>query len=303
MKHTASIIMNTPVKQTIDPVTVRIKPAKEHELVLGNYRMTIGVTEDCESPQNFLRFLHEEFPLRVAKQIDINKLFQDLDTCTSKESVLVEIQHKTTGFTSTLEYQERYRLACVVALTMIKDATKLNSTVLTNGAGICEEDGEFFKFMGDRLIVGVTLPTMDDGLLQRVEPNTPSVESRLDTLRALHNLKLKTFLALTPSDPLAESDIADLMDVCSLYPGKVYVRMKEDHSAQDILNVLVDFEHNAHVNGCHEGLYLYPDAKLRSLECGAAQRMVSAWIERWKVRCNSWIGNGLPPSEGWFRPC
>jgi DNA repair photolyase len=60
--------------------------------------------------------------------------------------------------------------------------------------------------------VGLTITTADENVRKVFEPNSPSIEERITTLKKLHSEDIKTFAMIAPILPEAEGLIAKLKD-------------------------------------------------------------------------------------------
>ena len=93
------------------------------------------------------------------------------------------------------------------ALELILERSTLNVRVLTRGT-LAVEDFDLYARFGDRLLFGMSVPTLDPRLTRLYEPGAPSPEARMRVLRAAKKRGLQVFVAMAPTPP--ESDEADL---------------------------------------------------------------------------------------------
>ncbi|MGB0652986.1 MAG: SPL family radical SAM protein [Thermoplasmatota archaeon] len=63
-------------------------------------------------------------------------------------------------------------------------------------------DLDLLASMGDRLRVGLSIPTLDDAARRAIEPAAPPIPARLDALRQLADAGLTTYANLAPAYPL-----------------------------------------------------------------------------------------------------
>ena len=60
------------------------------------------------------------------------------------------------------------------------------------------DDLDLLKAFGDRLEVGFSVPTDDDAERKRLEPNAPTIDVRLKTIRRLRDAGIKVIVAVSP---------------------------------------------------------------------------------------------------------
>ena len=93
------------------------------------------------------------------------------------------------------------------ALELIRDHSTLNVRILTRSP-LLRRDFDLLRTLGDRVMVGASIPTLDNTLARIYEPHAPAPTKRLETLQAAKNAGLNVFAALAPTYP--ECDAADL---------------------------------------------------------------------------------------------
>ena len=93
------------------------------------------------------------------------------------------------------------------SLTLIRDKSTLNVRILTRGP-MAKLDFDLYKSFGDRLLFGMSLPTLDNDLARIYEPLAPSPSKRLETLQKAVDAGLHVFVAMAPTYP--ECDAEDL---------------------------------------------------------------------------------------------
>lgn len=96
----------------------------------------------------------------------------------------------------------------VRALEFIRDESTLNVRILTRSP-LAQKHFELFKSFGNRLLFGMSLPTLNDQLRKVYEPKAPGIQARLKCLKAAKKAGLNVFVAMAPTFP--ESDEADLL--------------------------------------------------------------------------------------------
>jgi DNA repair photolyase len=93
------------------------------------------------------------------------------------------------------------------ALTAIRDHSTLNVRILTRSP-LARKHFDLFKTFGDRLVFGMSLPSLNNQLARIYEPNAPAPSQRLESLKAGKKAGLHVYVALAPTYP--ECDEADL---------------------------------------------------------------------------------------------
>jgi DNA repair photolyase len=93
------------------------------------------------------------------------------------------------------------------ALIAIRDESTLNVRILTRSP-LAKKHFELFKTFGNRLVFGMSLPTLNNDLARVYEPKAPSPSQRLKTLQAAKEAGLHVFVAMAPTYP--ECDEADI---------------------------------------------------------------------------------------------
>jgi DNA repair photolyase len=78
--------------------------------------------------------------------------------------------------------------------------TKLSVDLLTRSP-ICLRDIDLFKQF-ERIEVGLSITTHDEAIKKIFEPYSPSITSRVNTLRVLHEEKIRTYAFIGPMLPL-----------------------------------------------------------------------------------------------------
>lgn len=119
---------------------------------------------------------------------------------------------------------------------LIRDNSTLNIRILTRSP-LAKLDFDLFATLGNRLLFGMSLPTLNDRLARILEPNAPSPSQRLATLKLARDRGLNVFVAVAPT--YAECDEADLRAtltaVKELNPSTVYhepINMRAENIAR-----------------------------------------------------------------------
>ena len=99
------------------------------------------------------------------------------------------------------------RRIMVEALDIIRTTSTLRVRILTRGQPSDAEWAAMAAFNSSgRLLFGVSLPTLDDGLRKLYEPLAPSVEARKATLKKARELGIPLYVALAPTYPECDED-------------------------------------------------------------------------------------------------
>jgi DNA repair photolyase len=206
------------------------------------------------------------------------------------------------------------------ALELIRDRSTINVRILTRSP-LARRDFDLFQSLGNRLLFGMSLPTLDNSLARIYEPKAPAPSKRLVTLEAAAAAGIPVFVALAPTPPeLDESDLeATLLEVKKLKPVTIFhepiniradnvMRIKE-HAAKlgvalntavfDSRDAWLDYaekqlrlvETVARRLGLAGQLHLWPDKSLGSK--AAFQRKADpaayrTWLEQWWKRVSQW---------------
>ena len=93
------------------------------------------------------------------------------------------------------------------SLELILERSTLNVRILTRGT-LAIGDFDLYEKFGDRLVFGMSLPTLNADLAKLYEPKAPSPAARLRVLREAKGKGLNVFVAMAPTPP--ESNEADL---------------------------------------------------------------------------------------------
>ena len=93
------------------------------------------------------------------------------------------------------------------ALEIIRDHSNLNVRILTRSP-LAKKHFELFKSFGNRLMFGMSLPTLNDKLARVYEPDAPGPRVRYQTLTEAKKFGLNVYVAMAPTYP--ECDEADL---------------------------------------------------------------------------------------------
>ena len=208
------------------------------------------------------------------------------------------------------------------ALALIHDCSTLNVRVLTRSP-LARRDIDIFKSFGNRLVIGMSIPTLNNKLARAYEPNAPAPSLRLATLQAMRKAGLHVFVAIAPTYP--ECDEADLrrtlqavreLDPVTVFHEPINIRAENVDRIQvqaAKLGIVLDtsvfatpeawqqyamgslelVERLATELGLIDRLKLWPDEALASM--AALKRVADpakhlAWLNYWWNRISDWPG-------------
>ena len=108
-------------------------------------------------------------------------------------------------------------------LELIRDRSTLNVRILTRSP-LAREDFDLFQTFGNRLLFGMSIPTLDDRLARLYEPKAPSPSRRLETLRLAVSKGLPVYAAVAPTYPeQGEAELAAVLgEIGRLSPVTVF---------------------------------------------------------------------------------
>ena len=86
------------------------------------------------------------------------------------------------------------------SLELIRDRSTLNVRILTRSP-LARQDFDLYKSFGNRLMFGMSVPTLDNDLSKAYEPHSPAPTQRLATLKAAKDQGLNVFVAIAPLFP------------------------------------------------------------------------------------------------------
>lgn len=209
------------------------------------------------------------------------------------------------------------------ALQLILKHSTLNVRILTRSP-LARRDFDLYREFGDRLLFGMSLPTLDNRLARVYEPGAPSPSQRLKTLQAAKKAGLHVYVAVAPtypecSTPDFKKTLAALkpLDPVTIFHEPINIRAEnvkriERHAAELGVDLntgvfatrtawrwyantaLWGMEVAAHELGLEDRLHLWPDSSLGSKEalreaCGGPDGE-HAWLQSWWNRISEWPG-------------
>lgn len=212
------------------------------------------------------------------------------------------------------------------ALSLILNHSTVNVRILTRSP-LARQDFDLMKSFGNRLLFGMSLPTLNDRLARIYEPHAPAPSRRLECLQAAKAAGLNIYVAVAPTYP--ECDLADLrrtfdaispLNPITVFHEPVNIRAKNVERiaahAQAIgervdttvfvtpadwrryaVTQLNQAQFVAREAGLEARLHLWPDASLGSraaLEQAAEWSPETGyephlrWLQRWWNRVSEW---------------
>ena len=227
------------------------------------------------------------------------------------------------------EMNSRLRFIVRRSLELILEHSTLNVRILTRGPA-AKLDLDLFKKFGNRLIFGMSLPTLNPTLARLYEPDAPAPMRRLETMQLIRAAGVNVFVAMAPTPP--ECDEADLgrtlekireLDPVTVFHEPINLRAENVErirahavslGCESLLNAgvfstrdswrsyaiesLRSVEHLAAEAGLGDRLHLWPDATLGSkLSCAQQHDPFAfrAWLELCWNRISEWPGGESDP--------
>jgi DNA repair photolyase len=172
------------------------------------------------------------------------------------------------------------------SLELIRDRSTLNVRMLTRSP-LAREDFDLFRSFGDRLLFGMSMPTLRNDLARVYEPKAPAPTQRLATLQAAKDAGLNVFVAMAPTYP--ECDEADLratmkavaeLAPLTLFHEPINIRAENVQRIQAHADSL-NFELKTQVFATHESWQAYAIHSLQTVEQLAAELNLTNRLHLW----------------------
>jgi DNA repair photolyase len=209
------------------------------------------------------------------------------------------------------------RLLVRRSLELIRDRSTINVRILTRSP-LARLDFELFRTFGNRLVFGMSLPTLRNDLAKVYEPRAPSPSQRLATLEAAKQAGLHIYVAIAPTYPECdESDLrATLEAVARLDPITIFhepINIRAENVAriraqatttgvklntkvfatrqtwqQYAVDALRTVERIANDLGVANRLHLWPDKSLASITPKNCQQNHLDWLQTSWRRTSEW---------------
>jgi DNA repair photolyase len=175
----------------------------------------------------FFRLLKKHAFLKSLKQLEampIDQLNKDGNRAVMFSTTTDPYQTSRHEDLSIRKVQNRQLQSAVrQSLEYIRDLSSLNVRILTRSP-LARLDFELFKSFGERLVFGMSLPTLDNELAKIYEPYAPSPSKRLETLQAAKKAGINIYVAIAPTYPeCTDEDIRKtLVAVKALEPVTIF---------------------------------------------------------------------------------
>lgn len=213
------------------------------------------------------------------------------------------------------------------SLEIIRDDSTLNVRVLTRSP-LVKKDFDLLKSLGNRVVLGVSLPTMRADLAKLYEPGAPSPRARLQILKEASEAGIPVYLAMAPTFPESGYDdilatmkaVKEVCDPVTVFHEPINIRAdnvdriakhaetmgvefaKEVFQSPETweayaLQSFADVERAAKEVGLYAKLHLWVDGALGSKACRARQPnsdAYGAWVDHWWNRISEWPRDGRP---------
>lgn len=201
------------------------------------------------------------------------------------------------------------------ALKIIRDESDLRVRILTRSP-LARQDFDLFKSFGSRLLLGSSIPTLDNRLAKIYEPTAPAPTQRLAMLLEARAKGLNVYVAMAPTYPECnEQDLLTTLsqiktaDPVTIFHEPINIRaenverirkhgesigveMKTDVFETNgawleyALRAFEMVEHSARALGIADHLHLWPDKSFRTWARGINHR--EKWVHRWHSRISEW---------------
>jgi DNA repair photolyase len=207
-------------------------------------------------------------------------------------------------------------------LKIIRDESTLNVRILTRSP-LVREDFDILKSFGNRLLLGMSIPTLRNDLAKIYEPKAPAPTVRLSALEDAKSLGLNIYVAMAPTYPECDAeDIGEtLMTFKDLNPVTIFhepINIRAQNVARIAahaeelgttlktevfksptawrsyaLQQLLQVEENANFLRLNQ-LHLWPDKSLGSkvaieeAQLGGHRTNQEKWLKKWWTRVSEW---------------
>lgn len=203
------------------------------------------------------------------------------------------------------------------ALAILRDESDLRVRILTRSP-LAREDFDLFKTLGNRLLLGSSIPTLNNKLARVYEPNAPAPTKRLEMLAAAREAGINVYVAMAPTYPECFLDDlnATLTAIKAINPVTVFhepinvraenVKRIEKQGAEVGVKVRTDVfagrdaweeyailqfndvEMTATTAGLWDRLHLWPDKSLERWAKKDATGERMTWLKQWHNRISEW---------------
>lgn len=206
-------------------------------------------------------------------------------------------------------------------LELILELTTLNVRILTRSP-LVKEDFDLLRKFGDRVLLGMSIPSLNDKLVRVYEPGAPGGKKRLQILQEARNAGINVYVAVAPTYPdCEENDLRETLkavkslDPCSVFMEPINIRADNvgriESAAQSAgvkintsvfkstaawekyaLDQMQLFERLAGEEGLADCVHIWPDKTLGSKACFNRQpdHPGKDWLTRHWERVSEWPG-------------
>ncbi len=211
----------------------------------------------------------------------------------------------------TLDLNERARWMVRRMLELIRDRSSLNVRILTRSP-LARQDFDLFRTFGDRLLFGMSIPTLDDRLARLYEPKAPAPSRRLETLELASAKGIPIYAAVAPTVPeQGEAELAAVLGrIARLNPVTVFhepVNIRGDNVAlmrRQAEEIGLPFRSDVFER--RDGWATYAVGQLRMAERLAFQLGLGDRFHPWpdsNLGSDSWRRKFGPEYEKWLNEC
>jgi DNA repair photolyase len=244
--------------------------------------------------------------------------------CSTTDPYMI-IRNENSDSQRRLNYLARHNMRR--ALELILENSDLNVRILTRSP-LAIADFDIMKRFGNRLLFGVSIPTLDAKLSKVYEGRSPAPQQRLKLLESARDAGIPVYVAVAPVFP--EQGKEGMLEVFSavrkLDPVTVFMepinrrrgiveRIRQAGAEHGVsvkpeifedaalwapyaIQSLKDAEEVAWTTGLHDKLHLWPDSSLetqtvlRTLDDPVAHLR---WLHKWWGRISEWPGKASNP--------
>ena len=156
--------------------------------------------------------------LKVAEETPLQKLNSD-----GNRAVMLCTTTDPYQMLPDKELRKQHSELVTKALELILEKSTINVRILTRSP-LAKQDFDLYKRFGNRLLFGMSIPTLDNKLARIYEPHAPAPSKRLETLREAKKAGLNIYVAVAPTYPECdENDLRNTISaIASLEPVTIF---------------------------------------------------------------------------------
>ncbi len=199
-----------------------------------------------------------------------------------------------------------------------------NVRLQTRGLAV-ENDFDLLRQFGNRLLLGMSIPSLDNALVKLYEPKAPAPTRRLEVLAKAAEQGIPIYVAMAPTFPECdEADIRRTLTAFSALPFHTIFHEAINARAKNVDRIVEEAERRERLTGAEiirqaatripyaieqmqlvervateagvgGKLHLWPDEELLDEKVIAAQndpRAFRTWLHRYHSRISEWPGSG-----------